>query len=95
VATQEISVEVVYERHADGRYYVSSKEIPGFRMAGSDIDAIQADLNQVVSDLLQINAGFVVEEFRWVPSLEDVKKHLARPAPVGPARYVLSGRLAA
>ena len=95
MATQEISIELVYERHGDGRYYVTSSDVPGFRMAGTDIDAIQADLNEVVSDLLLHNSGFVVAELRWVPSLEDVKHHLQRPNPEGKARYVASGTIAA
>jgi hypothetical protein len=95
MATQEISIEMIYERHADGRYYVTSAEVPGFRMAGPDIDAIQGDLDEVVRDLLFHNAGFVVEELRWVPSLDDVKRHLQKPGPDGKARYVVSGTLAA
>ncbi|HWY60352.1 MAG TPA: hypothetical protein VNW15_00475 [Rhizomicrobium sp.] len=95
MATQEIRVDLTYERHADGRYYVTSKDIPGFRMAGSDIDVIQADLNEVVSDLMRLNADFVVEEMHWVPSLEEVKKHLQKPGPEGRVTYILSGKLAA
>jgi hypothetical protein len=64
-------------------------------MAGTDIDAIQADLNEVVSDLLRLNSGFVVTELRWVPSLEDVKRHLQKPPPEGKVRYVASGTIAA
>jgi hypothetical protein len=95
MGTQEIRVELNYERHSDGRYYVTSKDIPGFHMAGSDIDAIQADLNEVVKDLMRLNAHFEVEEFRWVPSLEEVKSHLHRPSGDGRATYVVSGKLAA
>ena len=64
-------------------------------MAGSDIDAIRAALNQVVADLLLHNSGFAVSELRWVPSLEDVKRHLQKPNPEGKARYVTSGTVAA
>ena len=94
MGTQEISVELKYERHSDGRYYVTSEDIPGFRMAGFNIDAIQNDLNEVVSDLLRLNSNFLVEEVRWVPSLDDVKKHLVKPHE-GRVVYVVSGRLAA
>lgn len=93
--TQEIAVELTYERHGDGRYYVTSENIPGFQMAGTNIDAIQADLNEVVSDLLRLNSNFLVEEVRWVPSLDDVKKHLVKPGPEGRVVYVVSGKLAA
>ena len=91
----EIAIELIYERHSDGRYFVHSDDVPGLRMAGTDINAIQADLNEVVSDLLRLNSGFVVTELRWVPSLEDVKRHLHQPPSEGKARYVVSGTIAA
>jgi hypothetical protein len=95
MTTQEISIELVFEKDSDGRYYVRSEEIPGFYMAGYDIDAIHGDLNDVVSDLLRLNSGFVVSEMRWVPSIDDVKGHLKRPNPHGKVRYVASGTVAA
>jgi hypothetical protein len=95
MATQEIHVELLYERHSDGRYYVSTNDIPGFQMAGLNIDAIQSDLNDVVKDLLFYNSGFKVEELRWVPSLDEVKLHLDRPVPEGKVHYVISGTIAA
>lgn len=95
MAEQEISIELVFEKSSDGRYCVSSDDVPGFYMAGYDIDAIHGDLNEVVSDLLRHNSGFVVSELRWVPSIEDVKRHLQRPNPHGKVRYVASGTMAA
>ena len=95
MATQEIKIELLYERHSDGRYHVTSNDVPGFRMAGTDIDVIQKDLNEVVTDLLRLNSGFVVEELRWVPNLEDVKHHLQQPVPEGRAIYIASGTIAA
>ena len=95
MATQEISIEMVYERLSDGRYHVTSEDVPGFQMVGLDIDAIQNDIDEVIRDLLRYNSGFVVEELRWVPSLEDVKHHLQKPSPEGKARYIASGKIAA
>jgi hypothetical protein len=95
MASQEIAIELIYERRSDGRYYISSDDVPGFRMVGTDLDALQGDLNQVVSDLLLHNSGFTVTELRWVPSLQDVKRHLQKPDPQGKARYVASGTIAA
>ena len=51
MASQQIKIELRYERHSDGRYFVTSDDVPEFRMAGTDIDQIQKDLNEVVMDL--------------------------------------------
>lgn len=94
-AVREISIELRFEKHVDGRYYIRSYDLPGFRLAGTDIDAMQRDLDQVVTDLLLHNAGFMVESLRWVPSMDDVKAHLNRPGPEGKATYVARGKIAA
>jgi len=91
---QEMSVQLQYEKHG-GRYHIKSLDIPGFRMAGTDWDALLADLDNVVKDLLFHNSNFVVESLRWVPGPDDVKKHLDKPQPEGTATYVASGKLAA
>jgi len=91
----EIPIDLVFERSSDGRYRVTSDDIPGFYMAGSDIDAIQGDLDEVVSDLLRHNCGFIVSEIRWMPTLNDVKQHLQKPNPEGRVRYIASGQLTA
>lgn len=93
--TQEIAIDLIFERDSEGRYQVRSADVPGFYMAGSDIDAIHGDLNEVVSDLLRLNSGFIVSEIRWVPSIDDVKKHLEKPPTEGKIRYVASGTMAA
>jgi len=85
---RELSIVLHYEKHSDGRYRIRSESLPGFRLEGPDIDALQRDLNPVVSDLLLHNMGFEVESLRWVPSPEDVKKHLQRPALDGIVTYV-------
>ena len=95
MASQKIKVELKFERRNDGRYYVTSDDVPGFRMVGTDIDAIQNDLEEVVRDLLRLNSNFVVEEFVWVPSLDEAKRHLQKPVPQGRAIYLVSGSVAA
>ena len=80
---REISLLVEYERHSDGCYFIRCESLLGFRLAVPDIDALQRDLNTVVSDFLLHNMGFEVESIRWVPSPEDVKRHLVRPSPEG------------
>jgi hypothetical protein len=90
----EIRVEIQYEMHADGRYYIRSTDIPGFHLAGADFDALQRDLDPVVKDLLLHNLGFEVESLRWVPSPDDVKQHFSKPHG-GKATYIASIRAAA
>jgi hypothetical protein len=91
----DIPIDLLFERDGNGHYRVTSDDVPGFYMAGTDIDAIQGDLDEVVSDLLRHNCGFIVSEIRWLPTLSDVKRHLQRPHPEGKVRYVASGMLAA
>jgi hypothetical protein len=91
----EIPIDLIFERSSDGRYRVTSEDIPGFYMAGSDIDAIQGDLDEVVSDLLRHNCGFIVSQIKWMPTLNDVKQHPRKPHPEGRVRYIASGKLAA
>ena len=92
---QEIAIDLIFERGSDGRYQVSSSDVPGFFMAGLDIEAIHGDLNEVISDLLRLNSGFLVSEIRWVPRIDDVKKRLEKPPLEGKIRYVASGKMAA
>ena len=79
MTVREIAIDLVFERSSDGRYQVNSADVPGFYMSGHDIEAIHGDLNEVVSDLLRLNSGFIVSDIRWVPSIDDVKMHLEKP----------------
>jgi hypothetical protein len=94
-APQEVRLELVFEKQQDGRYYVKSSDLPGFRLAGTDFDALHRDLDHVVSDLLLYNSNFIVESLRWVPTIAEVKQHLQKPGPEGRALYVVSGTIAA
>jgi hypothetical protein len=95
MTVREIAIDLIFERNAEGHYQVKSADVPGFYMAGDDIEAIHGDLNEVVSDLLRLNSGFIVSDIRWVPSIDDVKKHLEKPPLEGKIRYIASGTLAA
>jgi hypothetical protein len=92
---QEMSIVLIYEKHPDGCYYIRSESLEGFRLEGPDIDALQRDLNPVVTDLLFHNMGFEVESIRWVPSPEEVKQHLNRPSYDGVVTYVAKLKAAA
>jgi len=92
---REVSIVLEYEKHGDGCYYIRSNSIPGFRLQGPDFDALHRDLNPVVTDLLRHNMGMDVESIRWVPSPEEVKQHLHRPADSGTVTYVAQVKVAA
>ena len=86
--TQDFRIVLSYEKHSNGRYYVHSQDIPGFRLVGPDLDALQRDLDSVVIDLFRENLDIEIESLKWVPSLEDVKRHLERPEPEGTFTYI-------
>jgi hypothetical protein len=91
---QELSIVLHYEKDSDQRYRIRSETLPWLHLEGPDIDAIHADLDEVVSDLLLHNMGFEVESLRWIPSPEDVKRHLQSPTE-GTATYIARLRAAA
>lgn len=95
MAAHNLKVDLIYERYADGRYRVTCDTIPGFLMSGPDLDVIQSDLNEVVTDLLRMNSNFIVEHIEWEPTLGEIKKRLTKAAPDRPAVYVVHGKLAA
>jgi hypothetical protein len=91
----QFKIELSYEKKSDGRYYIGSKDVPGFRLIGSDLDALQRDLVPVVKDLMFHNKGITVESLRWVPTLEEVKAQLDKPQPKGMATYIATVKAAA
>lgn len=78
---RDIAIQLLFEKHSDGRYFIKSVDVPGLHLAGMDFAALQADLEPVVKDLLFHNLGFAAESVTWVPSLEDAKKMLDKPPP--------------
>lgn len=100
--TTEFAVEVKFDKRRDGRFHIHSAGIPGLHLAGRDLDQIRADLEPVVKDLLRHNLSMVVDEIRWVPSLEVVSKKLrgddstppTEPKPGKPSFLVIIGRAA-
>ena len=72
----ECSIELLFDKRSDGRYYVHSPNVPGLHLAGPDIDALRADVEPAVRDLLKHNRNLLVERIRWVPSLDEVLDRL-------------------
>lgn len=92
---QNIALEIFYEKHSDGRYYIKSNDVPGLHLAGTNFSALQSDLDVVVKDLLLHNLGFAAESVTWVPSPDDAKQMLDRPSPEGRATYIARVKAAA
>ena len=76
----EFSIELLFDERADGRYLIHSPDVPGLRLAGPDLEALRADIEPVVKELLLQNSELAVESIRWVPSLDEVMKRFDRPA---------------
>lgn len=91
----KIPIDLIFERGSDGHYRVTSDDVPGLYLAGDDIDAIQNDLDEIVTDLLRHNCDFIATKIQWMPSLNDVKQHLQKPNLEGKVRYIAEGKLAA
>jgi hypothetical protein len=92
---QEIAIEIFFEKHSDGRYYIKSFDVPGLHLAGTDFTALQEDLDPAVKALLHYNLGFDVESIKWVPSPEDARNMLDKPQPEGKATYIALVKAAA
>jgi hypothetical protein len=73
---REISLSVLFEKRADGRYHASSSDLPGFRMAGTDWASLQADLEPAIRDLLWRNSSILTHSIKWVPSLSTVTQRV-------------------
>jgi hypothetical protein len=85
-ATNEFSIRVLFDRSADGRYYVHSPNVIGLHLAGTDIDLIRREIETIVKDLLLLNHQITADEIRWVPSLDHVVKQLKGNADNVPER---------
>lgn len=72
-------IELLLEKKGDGRFYVRSPNLAGLHLAGSDIEAIRADIEPVVKDLLFYNKNFRTDEIVWVPSLEQITEAMTQP----------------
>jgi hypothetical protein len=73
---EEFSIRVLFDRAQDGRYYVHSPNVTGLHLAGTDIDLMRKELEPIVKDLLWFNHQLIIDEIRWVPSLDNVVNQL-------------------
>ena len=73
------AIELLFDKRRDGRFHVHSPSVPGLHLAGRDLDAIKADIEPVLRDLLLYNSKVVVDRIEWHPSLADVVKKMTDP----------------
>lgn len=97
--TREFALKLLVRRKDDGRFCISSPNLPGLHLAGQDLDKIRADLEPIVKDLLYFNTDFVADQIKWVPSLEqaghDVKQALSPSEPRAVEElFAITGRAA-
>ena len=79
ITTGEYSIQLFFDQKADGRYFIHSPHVPGLRLAGFDLEALRADIEPAIKDLLSHNRNLDVESIRWVPSIDEVLEELERP----------------
>lgn len=96
---REFALKLLVERKEDGRFCISSPNLPGLHLAGKDLDKIRSDLAPVIKDLLYFNSDFIADKIKWVPSLEqvmlDIKQALSPREPRAAEEIlVISGRAA-
>lgn len=96
--TAKFVIELLLEKKGDGRFYVRSPNLAGLHLASSDIEAIRADIEPIVKDLLYHNKHFQADEITWLPSLEQITEamtHPKRDAESVEKFLVITGRAAA
>lgn len=99
-AMSEFVIQLLFDKRSDGRFHVHSPNVPGLHLAGKSIELIRGDIEPVVRDLLFYNSGMVVDQIRWVPSLDEVVKEMAPSVPAitespeTPKFLVITGRAA-
>jgi hypothetical protein len=64
-----IAIELKFDRHDDGRYHIHSPDLPGLHLAGMNLDALRADFDSVLRDLLKGNANATAERIHHIPNL--------------------------
>ena len=67
-----IALELRFERHEDGRFYVHSPDLPGLHLAGPNPDALRGDLESALRDVLSGNANVGVERMHFFPNLANM-----------------------
>jgi hypothetical protein len=73
------AIELLFDKRRDGRFHVHSPSVPGFHLAGRNIEVIRADIEPALRDILLHNSKVVVDRIEWYPSLAEVAKRMIEP----------------
>src|SRR5215470_10719340 len=80
-AQKKFGIQILFRKDRTGRIHVHSPDVAGLHLAGRDLNAIRADLEPILKDILFHNLDFVADKIQWVPSLEEVARLMtASPA---------------
>lgn len=74
-------IELLFDKRNDGRFHVHSPSVPGFHLAGQNLEAVRADIEPVLKDILFHNSKVIVDKIEWHPSLAEVTKRMTQPLP--------------
>ncbi len=77
----EFLIQLLFDKNRDGRIHVHSPNMPGLHLAGDDLESIQDDIEPIVKELLLHNSHVIVDQIRWVPSLEEIVRQMGKPSP--------------
>jgi predicted RNase H-like HicB family nuclease len=97
---REFGIQLHFAREEDGRFHVYSPSVPGLHLHGSDLAAVRAEIEPIIKDLVYFNLKLIIDQIRWVPSLDEMVHRIAKPkgkskAPAESSEFlVLVGRAA-
>jgi predicted RNase H-like HicB family nuclease len=80
----ECAIEVRYDKREDGRFHIHSPDLPGLHLVGPDPDALMADLEPVLREMLRVTTSQAVDTMMVLPSFQELGGY----APAGVRREI-------
>jgi hypothetical protein len=68
----ECAIEVRYDKRDDGRFHIHSPDLPGFHLVGLDPNALAADVEPVLRDMLRVTTSQAVDTMMVLPSFQSL-----------------------
>jgi predicted RNase H-like HicB family nuclease len=66
----ECAIEVRYDKREDGRFHVHSPDLPGFHLVGPSPDALIADVEPVLREMLRVTTSQTVDTMMVLPTFQ-------------------------